>query len=695
MEAAAAGQQTSPRSLLVEATEAHDALVGLLPAPALAALACTCRDLRHAAAHSPAAAARWRGLAEEALGRSAAAMHEALLRPAGKEGAAGAPPDGGVASAKANNPFAARAAFWRSLCRSAATCEELHWSDTGAARLWSCVDTPRRETHAQVSSSSGEEGGEGAAQCDPEAGPSSEAEADARQLEQEQRRRLRAQLARSGHTSTLLDEMGLLVVVGGLMDDEGEEAEAAHGENGNTPISVLIVGLPSIQVSAPVVEGPQPGAPARYRHAAARVPLRALGPREVAALAGPQGSADDFTSGAVVALHGGYHGSTVYGGLLLLWVGPGGARVRWAEAETLGDPPPACFHHAMLPLRRSPVLLLVGGETRDAHLPGGVVYSLWLPTMTWESKPTLPAPGQDDEGEDGASPVPGPLWLHVAALRPDSPGRPEEVVVLCGVTPGGLGSTAPRVLDTEAMKWRWAPPHPPAQMAPGDPWDGPEQAQLTDSAPRGRHRTAATVVGRFLVLHGGCPARGAWLKDTWLLDLVSLTWRPGPAAVEGRPRWHVAIAGHTLEGLVAFGGCSRGIFGITPVAKMDVLLLGPKPPADPAEGEEAGPAASGGGGAAPCRRRGRGPLAGMEVLGQVTLQGEVMQVLRHPRHGGLAVPLTLYEAMLEDTEMPGWGWRAWVPTDEYGKQAMLRDRRAEVEQYDNHVYVGEVQFFLE
>lgn len=144
MEAAAAGQQTSPRSLLVEATEAHDALVGLLPAPALAALACTCRDLRHAAAHSPAAAARWRGLAEEALGRSVAAMHEALLRHAGKEGAAGAPPDGGVASAKANNPFAARAAFWRSLCRSAAICEELHWSDTGAARLWSCVDTPRR-----------------------------------------------------------------------------------------------------------------------------------------------------------------------------------------------------------------------------------------------------------------------------------------------------------------------------------------------------------------------------------------------------------------------------------------------------------------------------------------------------------------------------------------------------------------------
>eukprot|EP00873_Tetraselmis_striata_P045064 jgi/Tetstr1/465328/TSEL_000865.t1 len=36
----------------------------------------------------------------------------------------------------------------------------------------------------------------------------------------------------------------------------------------------------------------------------------------------------------------------------------------------------------------------------------------------------------------------------------------------------------------------------------------------------------------------------------------------------------------------------------------------------------------------------------------------------------------------------------WVPTDEYGKQAILRDRRAEVEQHGNHVYVGEVMYFL-
>eukprot|EP00873_Tetraselmis_striata_P007403 jgi/Tetstr1/427667/TSEL_017792.t1 len=36
-----------------------------------------------------------------------------------------------------------------------------------------------------------------------------------------------------------------------------------------------------------------------------------------------------------------------------------------------------------------------------------------------------------------------------------------------------------------------------------------------------------------------------------------------------------------------------------------------------------------------------------------------------------------------------------MPNDEYGKHAILRARRAEVEQHDNHVYVGEVLYFLE
>lgn len=34
------------------------------------------------------------------------------------------------------------------------------------------------------------------------------------------------------------------------------------------------------------------------------------------------------------------------------------------------------------------------------------------------------------------------------------------------------------------------------------------------------------------------------------------------------------IAGHTLDGLLAFGGCIPTIMGIMPVAKMDIMLLG-------------------------------------------------------------------------------------------------------------------------
>eukprot|EP00873_Tetraselmis_striata_P039767 jgi/Tetstr1/460031/TSEL_005351.t1 len=37
----------------------------------------------------------------------------------------------------------------------------------------------------------------------------------------------------------------------------------------------------------------------------------------------------------------------------------------------------------------------------------------------------------------------------------------------------------------------------------------------------------------------------------------------------------------------------------------------------------------------------------------------------------------------------------WVPTDEYDKHAVLRDMMLDaVEQHDNHVYVGEVHYFL-
>lgn len=192
-----------------------------------------------------------------------------------------------------------------------------------------------------------------------------------------------------------------------------------------------------------------------------------------------------------------------------------------------------------------------------------------------------------------------------------------------GTGPDGLCSMAPRVLDTITLQWRIASLE--------------EGGEGEEAMPPGRHRAGASAshCGRFLLVHGGCPPRGQWLRDTWVLDLEALEWRPAPLQVRGRQLRHSAIAGHTMEGMVAFGGCFRGLFGIMPVAKVDMLLLGPAPPPVPGDRRESH------------RRRREGTLAELEVLGQVTLHGETMQVVRHPRHGGFAIPMHMFDSMME------------------------------------------------
>ena len=76
----------------------------------------------------------------------------------------------------------------------------------------------------------------------------------------------------------------------------------------------------------------------------------------------------------------------------------------------------------------------------------------------------------------------------------------------------------------------------------------------------------------------GCPpAQGSFLEDLHRLHIPSLTWG-APPEVSGRPsRALRRIAGHTLSGLLAFGGCIPTIMGIMPVAKVDLLLLGALP----------------------------------------------------------------------------------------------------------------------
>ena len=68
--------------------------------------------------------------------------------------------------------------------------------------------------------------------------------------------------------------------------------------------------------------------------------------------------------------------------------------------------------------------------------------------------------------------------------------------------------------------------------------------------------------------------QGSFLDDLQQLHVPSLTWSM-PPEVAGRPsRALRRIAGHTLAGLLAFGGCIPTIMGIMPVEKLDLLLLG-------------------------------------------------------------------------------------------------------------------------
>ncbi len=71
--------------------------------------------------------------------------------------------------------------------------------------------------------------------------------------------------------------------------------------------------------------------------------------------------------------------------------------------------------------------------------------------------------------------------------------------------------------------------------------------------------------------------QGNFLDDMHKLHLPTLTWR-APPKVHGRPiRALRNIAGHSMDGLIAFGGCIPTVMGIMPVAKADPLLIGKQP----------------------------------------------------------------------------------------------------------------------
>jgi hypothetical protein len=98
---------------------------------------------------------------------------------------------------------------------------------------------------------------------------------------------------------------------------------------------------------------------------------------------------------------------------------------------------------------------------------------------------------------------------------------------------------------------------------------------LTDDRRRRSPLRDCSIPQRCIVPESvGILVQGSFLDDLQRLHVPSLTWGRAPE-VSGRPsRALRRIAGHTLAGLLAFGGCIPTIMGIMPVEKLDLLLLG-------------------------------------------------------------------------------------------------------------------------
>ena len=530
--------------------DALDAVVSWGDARALGALACTSRAGRDAATRG-AGAQRWAQLAEAHTGGSAyfrlQSTARALARPErGSNGGDGPGGDGDDEQARVRDAMA----IVRALCAPRA---RLHWNRPAARALAS-------------------------------SGPA---------------RRL---FARSGHSATLVEEHGLVVVAGGLMD------HAIRGPGGEE-LSVLVVHLGELRVASPRVAG---GAPpvARFRHGAARAPTGALHDDTLAELGLTRARAAE---GALVVLHGGYDGDGMcFDDVLCLWTSPAGDEVRWAKLRCDGDAPPPLYHHTLTALRTRPErLVVIGGETRDEYADARFVYILDVAAQKWEKLATRVDLRERSSGDVPASALGSARWLHCAHLAPPRSGsmadfdtdsdadsdadadsgagagsgtgvwpllpsffrraRAQEGARTEGEPAAAKASAPCAEADEDVIvivggyhrvgrRTRLAPMVPLALHVGSCVWRLPECAETDANMPPPRHRFATMpILGqRGLLVHGGCGDRSTplWLSDAHVLDLRTLRWRLAPT-VEGRPLSYPRVAGHTLVGGVAFAVRAR------------------------------------------------------------------------------------------------------------------------------------------
>ena len=428
--------------------------------------------------------------------------------------------------------------------------------------------------------------------------------------------------ARSGHAAVISPTSGRIIITGGVRRDGGTvggldvvvvdpvaAATTSGSRGGNLALTTAV--------------SPSPPPPGRFRHAAVFLDPRTC-PCAASALAtaGAPPTADaQAAQGDAILIFGGTgadgreHGG---GGLVeAAWVsrppaggGAGGPppTVRWASIVAGGAPPASRYHHTAdaftCAAGGGAAVVVFGGDGARIEQDGGgrgggggaaptttttppLAHILNLATLTWRSVRTVAGEVEAGECEQQAAagrastdhrlPTPahpGARSLHLSTVRTCPHTAHPQLVIIGGYAAGGLAPMTPWVLDVASLKWSrtgTGAAGPPVSPSPGR-----------------RQRAAGWRAGPdWLVIYGGSPAAGGFLGDVWALHLPTLAWvevgaeeRGGrlPAAhrlaLSGRPDGPRRVAGHTLAGGVAFGGCVPTLAGMVPVAKCDVLLVG-------------------------------------------------------------------------------------------------------------------------
>ncbi|KAL3163403.1 hypothetical protein ABBQ32_009785 [Trebouxia sp. C0010 RCD-2024] len=366
---------------------------------------------------------------------------------------------------------------------------------------------------------------------------------------------MKARLARSGHLSTIIGR--LMVVSGGILRD------------GSLCVDLVIMDLSTLTFLEPQIYGEVPMT--RFRHTGVAVPPEQSPAIQHAVNLLLHPAQRDASQGSIILMFGGYNTmGQEFGGnqFEAVWVAHDGSAVAWVPVKTAGHAPTARFHHTTTLSDGGKQVILYGGEGHELIDGAGGqppnVYTLDVASLTWHRRSTT------CDTPDGS---PGVRSLHIATVRENPQTGHEELVVLAGYCSNVLASMEPHRLDL--VTWQWF-------REPGlVPKPGLRDALVL---PTPRQRTAGEVVGKkWVLMHAGSPTQflqGNFLDDVNRLHLPSLTWRL-PPVVHGKPTRALRnIAGHSLEGLIAFGGCIPTIMGIMPVAKTDPLLIGPPPALD-------------------------------------------------------------------------------------------------------------------